>query len=292
MTLNIERTIILIGTGRCGSSALHALLSMHPQLAWLSGLCDRFPQRPQYNRWLMHAFDLPFIANHLHRKFEPGENYLFWAHYAPSFRRPFRDLTAQDVTTKEKKSVSQVMAKMLTSRRNRLLIKVTGWPRIGYLQEIFGDAKFIHIMRDGRAVANSLIAVDFWDGWLGPERWRWGHLSADHFKAWEASGKSFIGLAGLEWVIMQEAVIKAKSLLNSEDFLEIRYEDFCEDKSAAIKQITQFGGLDWSSEFENFVRAFEVKNQNFRWKKDLTIEQQGILENIEYEYLKKFGYLP
>src|SRR3712207_7426845 len=45
------------------------------------------------------------------------------------------------------------------------------------LSEIFKDAKFIHLMRDGRAVANSLLHVYFWSGWKGPGNWGWGQLS-------------------------------------------------------------------------------------------------------------------
>ena len=79
------------------------------------------------------------------------------------------------------------MKQLLVRKRNRLLIKITGWPRIGYLNEIFSDAKFIHILRDGRAVANSLINVEFWRGWQCPQNWRFGRLTEKQQKEWEDS---------------------------------------------------------------------------------------------------------
>lgn len=291
MRNEIIKPIIIVGTGRCGSTALHKLLSLHPNVAWLSDLCNRFPDHPQYNRWLMRTFELPWIGRLLNRHFNPGENYLFWHRHAPGFRRPFRDLTCQDVTLREKKSIYEVMSQMLTGQRSRLLIKITGWPRIGFLKEIFPDAKFIHIVRDGRAVANSMIAVDFWDGWLGPERWRWGHLTPEHSRIWEETGRSFIALAGLEWVMIQEAMVKAKSVLNDGDFLEIRYEDFCADKHAITKMVAQFAELNWSERFEQALQHFPVESKNSKWKTDLTVEQQKILEKVESRYLKHYGYI-
>ena len=291
MTIEIKKPIILLGTGRCGSTALHKLLSQHPKVAWLSRFSNRYPKKPQYDHWLMHSFDLPLGGDLLNRRFNPSEGYFFWQQYAPGFRQPFRDLLAQDVTPREKKAVYRALAQILTDRRNRLLLKITGWPRTGYLQEIFEDAKFIHIVRDGRAVANSMLAVHFWDGWNGPERWRWNQLSPEQRRLWEGTDKSFVALAGLEWVMMQDAIVKAKSLLTRQQLLEIRYEDFCADKLAVTRQIVEFGELEWSQKFEESVKRFPVESQNFKWKTDLTAEQQKVLQDIEQEYLQHYGYL-
>jgi hypothetical protein len=291
MKIEIKKPIILLGTGRCGSTALHKLLSQHPHVAWLSRLSNRFPKWPNYNYWLMRSFDLPLVGDYLNRRFNPSEGYFFWQRYSPGFVQPFRDLSTQDVTNREKKVICQVMSQNLTRQRDRLLLKITGWPRIGYLKEIFADAKFIHIVRDGRAVANSMLAVHFWDGWYGPERWRWNQLTPEENRIWEGTNKSFVALAGLEWVMMQKATVKAKALLNPDDFLEIRYEDFCADKLAITKQIVQFAELDWTQQFEQAVQNFSVESQNFKWKTDLTAEQQRTLEDIEREYLQHYGYL-
>ncbi len=42
-----NKPIIIVGTGRCGSTIFHRLLAKHPNAMWLSGFCDRFPTRPQ-----------------------------------------------------------------------------------------------------------------------------------------------------------------------------------------------------------------------------------------------------
>ena len=95
----------------------------------------------------------------------------------------------------------------------------------------------------------------------------------------------------LEWVMMQRATVKAKSLLNPDDLLEIRYEDFCADKLAIRKQIARYAELDGPRKFEQAVQNFPVECQNFKWKTDLTAKQQTVLEAIEREYLQLYGYL-
>lgn len=290
--MNTEKPIFLIGTGRCGSTAIHTLFSMHPAAAWLSDLCDRFPNHPEYNRLLMQIFSIPAIGSLLSVRFKPGENYEFWTRLAPGFRRPFRDLKATDLTAAEKNKVSAVMARMTTIQRNRLLLKLTGWPRIGFLNEIYPEAYFIHIVRDGRAVANSLLQVDFWDGWAGPDRWRWGRLSHEQNLTWENTGRSFVALAGLEWVLMLEAVREAKQRLAKDRFLEVRYEDFCSDKLWTARSIAEFTGLGWTDRFAQRVERFPVESRNYKWLEDLTVRQQEMLTEIQRPFLTEYGYLP
>ena len=148
--MRITKPIIIVGTGRCGSTLFHRLLAKHPQLMWLSPLCYKYPDRPGWNRMAVTVMDNPLLSRLFGEKIRPGENYRFWDKYAYGFSEPCRDLVRSDVTPRVKKQVRAALESMLTARRNRLLIKITGWPRIGFLNEIFEDAKFIHVLRDVR----------------------------------------------------------------------------------------------------------------------------------------------
>jgi LPS sulfotransferase NodH len=286
----IVKPIIIVGTGRCGSTVLHRLLAKHPQLMWLSGFCDRYPTRLSWNRHAVTAVGNPLLSRLLGGKIQPGECYRFWSKHAYGFSEPCRDLLRTDVTVRVKKQVRSALEPMLTPSRNRMLIKITGWPRIGFLDEIFGDAKFVHILRDGRAVANSLLHVSFWRGWYGPQGWRAGLLSPEDQSIWESYDRSFTALAGLEWRIQMRAMEAARRTLDPERFFEVKYEAFCAQPLDTCRRILEFAELPDSAELEQAVAAASIKDMSNRWRDDLTVAQQAMLDNLLREDLLRHGY--
>lgn len=288
--MKIIKPIIILGTGRCGSTLFHRLLAMHPQLMWLSGFTYRYPDKPVWNRWAVTAMDNALVRRLLGGRVRPGENYRFWDRYAYGFSEPCRDLLRSDVSGRVKKQVRAAFEPMLSSKRNRLLIKITGWPRIGFLDEIFEDAKFIHILRDGRAVASSLLHVGFWRGWYGPQGWRAGLLSPEDQAIWESYNRSFTALAGLEWRIQMRAMEAARRALDPNRFLEVRYETFCDQPLETFRRVLEFAELPNSAEFERHVRAASIRSTSNRWRDDLTPGQQAILDDLLREDLVRYGY--
>ncbi|MFC2023134.1 sulfotransferase [Chloroflexota bacterium] len=140
---SVEKPIIIVGTGRCGSTAFHRVLASHAGTAWFSRACDARPHDPRANRRAMQILDLSLPARYLRKLIYPVEAYRFWDHHSPGFSEPCRDLLKEDVTPRSRRAVRRAMAQMLTPRRNRLIAKTTGWPRIGSLKEIFPDARFV-----------------------------------------------------------------------------------------------------------------------------------------------------
>jgi hypothetical protein len=286
----ITKPIIIVGTGRCGSTVLHRVLARHPRVMWLSGFCDRFPTRPSWNRRAVTALDNSLVRALVGHRVQPGECYDFWDKHAYGFSEPCRDLVRTDVSARVKKQVRKAFGAMLTPARDRLLIKITGWPRIGYLNEIFEDARFIHILRDGRAVASSLLHVNFWRGWYGPQGWRAGLLSPEDQAAWESHDRSFTALAGLEWRIQMRAMEAARRAVDPSRFLEVRYESFCEQPLETCRRVLEFAELPDSAEFDREVRATAIRNMSNRWRDDLTERQQHLLDELLGEDLRRYGY--
>ncbi len=282
--------IFIVGVGRSGSTVFHRMFSEHPNVAWLSLLCDICPGKPSINRLLMKSIAYPIIGRCL-RQLNRGEHYKFWNYYFKGFGTPCRDLSPEDVTKKTKEQIKEVVSKMLTKKRNKFLAKITGWPRIGFLHEIFKDAKFIHILRDGRAVANSLINEDWWLGWKGPQNWRWGELTPSHKEEWEKYNKSFIALACIEWKILVGAIEEAKRYIEHTDFFEIKYENLCAAPLSVFKDVVEFCELKWTKKFENSIKKHKLKNTNYKWQKEFSDIQKNIAENILRDYLNRYEYL-
>jgi omega-hydroxy-beta-dihydromenaquinone-9 sulfotransferase len=288
--MTITKPIIIVGTGRCGSTVFHRLLATHPQLMWLSGFSLKYPTKPTWNRWAVEAMGNPLLRRLFGERIRPGECYRFWDTYAYGFSEPCRDLVRTDVTARVKKRVRGAIQPMLTPARNRFLAKITGWPRIGFLNEIFEDAKFIHIIRDGRAVANSLLHVSFWRGWYGPQGWRAGLLSAEDQATWESYHRSFVALAALEWQIQMRAIDAAREKLDPKLFYEVKYEDFCRQPLETYRQVLEFAELPESAELERQVKAASIESTSNRWRDDLTPGQQAILDDLLREDLRRYGY--
>jgi hypothetical protein len=288
--LAIERPIFIVGTGRCGSTVFHEILTRHPHVCYLTRLCDRYPTLPGRNRLANRASDLPGVGRLAWRRWRPSEAWTFWGHHVPGFDRPCRDLTAADVLPSVARHVRELFERFPVGRRRRLLVKLTGWPRMGLLSEIFPDALFIHVLRDGRAVVNSFMRVAFWDGWRGPSQWRWGALTEPEQAEWEGDDRSFVSLAAIQWKRLMDAFERAGERVAPGRLLELRYETLAADPVREFGRVLEFCGLPYPPSFRAAVERSGLRSTNFKWREDFTPEQQRVLESSLAGHLARWGY--
>ncbi len=286
----MDRPVFIIGSGRNGSTLLHEMLSRHEEVSWLSSLCDRYPDDPSRNRWLLRAVSLPGVGRLLWRRFPPDECYSFWNRSFPGFATPCRDLTAEDVSPVSRERIRAATWSATLPSRPRLVVKLTGWPRARFLNEIFEDALFVHLVRDGRAVANSLLQVGWWRGWGGPGQWRFGPLSREDAELWEESGRSFVVLAGLQWRRLMEAARVCEERIADSRWLEVRYESLCDRPVESVDRILAFAGLSESRSVARTVGSRQIVSRNRRWREELSGGQQDALERVLRPELDRLGY--
>lgn len=284
--------LFIVGIGRSGSSVFHRLLCRHPRAAWLSRALELWPNATGTNRALMHTLALPIVGRSVSSVIDPGECYDFWEQLVPGFTSPCRDLVAADVQNDVRTVVRQALSAIPTKRRPQLVAKVTGWPRVGFLHEIFPNARFIHVLRDGRPVAASFLKVDWWRGWRGPSGWLFGDLTPEQAAEWQRHDRSFVALAGIQWKILMDAMDSARQSVPASCMVEIRYEDLCRDPISHFRRVLEFAELEWVPQFERTIRGASLHSENDKWRRDFTPDQQAILESVLHSHLVRYGYEP
>jgi hypothetical protein len=287
----LDRPIFIIGTGRSGTSVMFRFLSPHPGVGWVhKDREERFS-----NAWGVRVLDrlLHTAGRSVKRRTvrEPvGEAYWFWDKYTLGFSRPCRDLEAADVYPLLAERIREgVMQQLRPLNRSRFLTKYTGWSRIAFINAVFPDALFLHVVRDGRAVAWSLMKMPWWQGWGGPCQWRWGELSEQDRALWEASGKSFFVLAGLQWKICLESVRRHAGPVAGR-IHEIRYEAFVRNPEKEVTRALDFAGLDRDPKYLSGLGREEVIDANKKWVREVPIEQRKQFESLLGDALETYGY--
>lgn len=280
----------IVGTGRSGSTALYAALARHPDVAWLSSVMARRPEREALNRVVLRAFDVPILRTAVLRAARPSEAYPWWDARSPGFSRTRRDLTAADVTPAVARALRGGVAALATVHRTAPVLKITGWPRVGFLSEVFPRSRFVHLVRDGRAVAVSSVAMPWWDGWVGPPSWRWGPLDDDRSQRWYGHDRSYLVLAGLAWELLTDAFDAAAAALSDDRVLEVRYEELCADSGRELRRVVEFAGLRWPATFDetDWGQVFADRGS---WRSRVTPAQARTLDEALASSLVRRGYV-
>ena len=158
--------------------------------------------------------------------------------------------------------------------------------------EIFPKAKFIHVLRDSRAVSASLIAASNDD--------------------WGISGKSSAIDAAYHWCKHVELILNTTEMLqlSSDKIRTVRYEDISRNTEKEFRRLLEFTGLQVTDEkieeilntnlFKNQVKNngtfFKEPKGFFRngdpdsWRKELSKKQKEDIYRITSRIMNKVGY--
>ncbi len=291
MTATLPPAFIL-GTGRCGSTLVHELLARHPGTGFITNL-DDLGVAPSTSHQLGLWRRLPAAVSEKGRaRLAPSEGYRALAReVSPSLVDPVRDPVAADLTP----WLAHRLHSFVDKRMRRLdadlfLHKFTGWPRAGLLSAAFPEARFVHVVRDGRAVANSWLQMDWWKGHLGPEGWHFGPLPDELANRWHDLGQTQPVLAALAWQILTEAHDACADQLGDR-WLTVRYEDVLADPRTNLSAILDHLGLAWTPEFESGINRYSLSTgRTAAYRSDLFDDQVAAMEAACATQLTRYGY--
>ena len=302
-----SQMLFIVGTGRCGSTLVAEVLARHPEFGFISNLDMAVPRlnlMGQWNNWLYRATPRWLTQRDRHKNASRSRFRQSKAHFGPSeawsllnryvsatVSMPYRDLTAEDATPwLSQRCRTFFEARARIQGKAAFMHKFTGWPRLGFLHQVFPEAKFLHVVRDGRAVANSLVQMPWWYGYLGTSNWKFGALPDAYQQQWDASGNSLVVLAGLEWKLMMDAFDRTKNLIPADRWMELRYEDMVEQPRTSTKRALEFVGLDWTPKFESNFQRHSFGANKAGYLKDLSSRDIEQLDKCLASHLRQRGY--
>lgn len=290
--------MFLIGAARSGTSLLFKVMAAHPEAAWTSNWLQRYP-------WCTPLAALNRTAGLLSDRRSrvwfgaKGDNA-----YSYGARRRNRDrifpMPAEAESLYAHLGVAGMAADDASLERLRRAVRsVVRWSgaptfinkriannrRIPLLLHAFPDARFIEIVRDGRAVATSLAAVDWWET---SEVWWYGGTPAQ----WRAEGRDPWELCARNWVEEVAAIRSGLAAVPAEQVLSLRYEDLVSDPVAVTSAAMDFAGLSPSSpRWVEALSQVRFPNKNQRWRRTLDEQSLQTIERVQHEELLVHGYL-
>jgi len=148
------------------------------------------------------------------------------------------------------------------------------------ISEGFPEAKFVHLIRDGRDCTLSWINANF--------------------------GPKLTYPAAVKWAKYLDEMLEMKESLGPERVFELRYEDLVNQPEASLKQLCLFLGetydpdmLDYHRREDNYMTE-KRNNQNLKqpvittnagkWRTKMSVKNQRIFEAVAGDQLKRHGY--
>jgi LPS sulfotransferase NodH len=265
------RSLFVVGAPRSGTSVLFKTLSAHPAFACTTQLTRRF----RAHWWLVRVAEL---TGKRHRAVEAGE---LWKSFWPNAKveRTEADLTEEHV----RKLRNIVDGHCRHFRRPVFLAKRPDFSiRIRWLAAGLPEAKFVHIVRDGRAVARSILEQLR----RGPKR-RWAMIGRNLWP--ELLTMEEAAYSGAIWSRTTTICARALATLDPSRVETIRYEDFVADPVPVLSRITSLVDVEWSDEHANLLPKLD--NRNPKWREMLTEEEQAAVLSEAEGGLREYGYL-
>lgn len=272
----IEAPIFIVGTGRCGSTVFHRILARHPEAGWLSPYNEVLPSQTWLSAFSnLYRSPLPERVRHARVFPKPFEAYRFWDHYLPGFSRRDRPLTADDVPDQGIDPVRRAVSQVLRAqRRPRFLGKVTGWSRIGYLNRVFPDARFIALKREHRSVVSSWAQAGWLDvtSDLDSERWQWGEVPDHYRRLWRELGGGPILSAAVKVQLDLDDIERNVEQVPGRCF-ELHFEELISRPRESLRAVTEFCGLRWDDRWDAEVSGLRFHDPTGKWKRYLSEEE-------------------
>ena len=294
--------VFIVGAARSGTSLLFRVLALHQQATWLSNWVQRFPALPHLTA--LNAVSRAVPARRARVWFgSSGDNAYVYGSERPVGERLFPqpveaeslyhragmpEVWAADVAVPEDTPARLRRAFELASRADRRQVhvakRIANNRRIPLLRQVFPEARFVEIVRDGRAVAASLAKVDWW---AESVVWWYGGSPA----SWREEGRDEWTLCARNWVEEVRAVREGLAVVPSSAKLSISYEELVAKPQEVVARVAEFASLDpRDAAFRSALEQVRFPDRNDRWRSQMDSAVLAKVQGIQREDLLRYGY--
>lgn len=274
---------LIIGSGRSGTTMLRLMLNEHPRLSvggesgFITTLMEQLP------------LDLPLSQDDKHLAFDIISNHWRWKNFYLVSNQIVNSNLLEDPRIQQTLP-NEKLLDVISSLEQPLLCELIDavfcnfanpdkkprWgdktpqyvKEVNKLHKVFYDAKFIHLIRDGRDVYISLRNL----GWAG----------------------STIKQKAQHWCKAVNMACEVGRELDDELYLEITYEDLVLKTEETLKTICTFLGEEYDSRMLNFHKGatkkcidlpYHLKTRRppdpadtYRWRKEMSLMDVALFE--------------
>lgn len=287
-----DRPVFIVGSPRSGTGVLHQLLRLHPRLAWITPVTSRalahdsfFFEGPRTARCIERTVRLlpDAIIPHFYRgPFDgslrvPGlpetsEGAAIWNSGCPEGDDDYLDETA--VTPAARSYFREVVQwhcryhtrpRFVNKRPQNVL-------RMRYLHAIFPDAFFVHLVRDGKATAASILSRRRAGGesnWWGARPPGWQTLLDE----------PPIVQCAWQWQMCVRIGRRDAMKTGRARYHELTYEALTESPEKTLTQLLTAVDLPTDEFFTPQVDRYvaQLENRNDGWKSRLDATERDLL---------------
>jgi hypothetical protein len=156
---------------------------------------------------------------------------------------------------------------------------------LSLLDRLFPDARYVHLIRDGREAAISFLEMP----------------AGTYTRTWAHPGSP--GEFACLWRTEVEAARRLGGKLGPARYHELRYEDLVADPERTVSSVCRFAGLPFSASMLEYTREIDVSAKPHQqrllqpptagvrdWRTDLVREDARAFEEIAGELLHDLGY--
>jgi len=302
--LPIEKPIFVVGLPRSGTTLLHYLLCSHERAAFLSNVMNTLPdtilaiERARkllgLNIWgdrhLKDSIEVDFTS--------PTEPIMHWGIWTGQdlYDLQYRPLSLdEDAIARMKRDVRKVLISSGVPRP-RFVCKYPYFSmQMPMLRRIFPDAKFIHIVRNPEAVAQSMIKLYLL---IEHQRLLVRHPTVKTLIPYPRTpslsrliasfGPEDVRTTATVWKETVEAVRRDGPALGAESFLELRHEDLVARPREELARVLEFCELEWPADSNaGFAREFgkigKLRHRN-------AYVADPVVREITGEVARQYGY--